>query len=102
MSEPSTDPVLAPEEPPAPTPEPEWPDDPVEMMNQMLAEQSASLHLMFYDLRDYGASVFAESPDAAQEYIRLALRAQANCRSALDAVARANRAARPRHADELG
>ena len=81
-------------------PLPEWPDDPIEMMNKMLVEQSASLHLMFYDLRDFGASIFADSPGAAQSYIRLALRAQSNCRSALDAMARAHRAARNNAADD--
>lgn len=75
-------------------PLPEWPDDPMEMLNKMLAEQSASLHLMFYDLRDYGASIFPDTPGYAQAYIRLALRAQSNCRAALETIARADRADR--------
>ncbi len=72
-----------------------WPDDPVEMMHAMLAEQSSALHAMFFDLRDFSAETFRErSPEAAQAYIRLALKAQANCRSALDALARSDRATR--------
>lgn len=90
MNAPSIEPISFEQSPSDPLSE--WPDDPLEMMNKMLAEQSASLHLMFYDLRDYSASIFANSPGSAQAYIRLALRAQSNCRSALDAVARANRA----------
>ncbi|ATE65638.1 hypothetical protein [Rhizorhabdus dicambivorans] len=76
----------------------DWPDDHLAMMQKMLAEQSASLHLMFYDLRDFSAETFRESPRAAEGFIRLALRAQANCRSSLDAMARADRAARDREA----
>ncbi|KRB81505.1 hypothetical protein ASE00_14285 [Sphingomonas sp. Root710] len=88
---------------PAPViPIPEWPDDPMAMLNKMLAEQSASLHLMFYDLRDYGASIFPDAPGYAQAYIRLALRAQSNCRAALETIARADQADRVGRAARQG
>lgn len=95
MIEPLSDPIPANEQlTDELMPIPEWPDDPIEMMNRMLAEQSASLHLMFYDLRDYAARIFPSSPGSARAYIDLALRAQSNCRTALDSIARADRAAR--------
>lgn len=82
--------------PPAPAaPRENWPEDPVEMLNEMLSEQAASLHVMFSSLRDFATETFQQqSPYAAQAYIRLALRAQTNCRSALDALARADRVTR--------
>ena len=102
MTEPLTDPLTEDDEPETPDVAmfPEWPDDPEGMINRMLAEQSASLHFMFYDLRDYGASIFTAAPGYAQPYIRLALRAQSNCRSALDAIARGRRAGRKGGAEE--
>ena len=71
-----------------------WPDDPTDMMHEMMREQSSSLHAMFYDLKRVAALTFPDWPQEAQAYFRLALRAQANCRSALETVARADRAAR--------
>jgi hypothetical protein len=78
--------------PPAGETKAHWPDDDIEMLNEMMREQASSLHAMFYDLRDFSAQTFAESPQAAQAYIRLALRAQANARSSMEAIARAHRA----------
>jgi len=80
-----------------------WPENPVEMMNVMLVHQAAALDGMFMDLCDHAAKTFNESsPGLAQPYIRLALRAQANCRSSLDALARVDRAAQRKAADVAG
>ena len=70
------------------------PVDPLALMRRMLVEQAVSLDGMFADLNDFVVETFAESPGAAQAYIRLALRAQSSCRSSLEALAPANRATR--------
>ena len=81
-------------EPPADQTPAHWPDDPNEMMNEMMSEQANSLHNMFGSLRDFAVETFSTSPYAAQVYIRLALRAQANCRSTMESIVRADRASR--------
>ena len=68
------------------------PTDPMARINEMLLEQAISLDGIFADLTDYAAETFAEWPDSAQAYIRLALRAQSSCRSSLEAIARVDRA----------
>ena len=80
--------------PPADQTPAHWPDDPNEMLNEMMSEQANSLHNMFGSLRDYAGEVFPTSPHAAQVYIRLALRAQANCRSTMESIVRADPASR--------
>ncbi len=74
--------------------DPTDPIDPMAEMRRLLLEQAYSLNGMFHDFTNYSVEVFAESPGPAQAYIRLALRAQSNCRASLQAMAKADEAQR--------
>lgn len=64
-------------------------------MREILTDHAISLDGIFTDMTNHAAEVFAESPYSAQAYLRLAMRAQSGCRSALDAMVRADRTTRP-------
>lgn len=66
------------------------PGDPVAVMSEMLMAQARALDALFGDLVSR-AGEQAEWLDAANTYSRLAFRAQANCRTSLEALARAAR-----------
>lgn len=69
--------------------------DHIERMSEMLMAQAASLDAMFVELSGKATEHMTSWPSNARSYVKLALRAQANCRSALDAMARAERANQP-------
>lgn len=71
------------------------PDDPLALMREILVEHAVSLDGIFFDMTNHAVEVFKDSPGAAKDFIRLALRAQSSCRTSLEAIARADRAARP-------
>ena len=98
MIEPSTD--LAPSSPSsAGKGNPAWPDDPIEMMNAMMREQSSALHAMFIDLKQHAGDALDAWPAESLAYFRLAFRAQANARSSMVAVARTELAVRRSRAE---
>lgn len=70
----------------------QWPEDPIEMMNEMMREQANQLNVLFNDMLEVSVQAFKEAPLTAQPYLRLALRANANARSSMEAIARAYRA----------
>ncbi|MES2497832.1 MAG: hypothetical protein V4618_17080 [Pseudomonadota bacterium] len=68
----------------------------------ILMTQAVDLDVMFSELIGKAASNLDQWPTMAERFVRLALRAQANCRASLDTLARADRAQRrlaPRDAD---
>lgn len=67
------------------------PDDTRQLMREILTDHAIQLDGIFVDMTNYAEEVFADSPYAAQAYLRLAMRAQSGCRSALDAMVRADR-----------
>ena len=71
------------------------PDDTRALMREILTDHAVSLDGIFVDMTNHAAQIFADSPYAAQAYLRLAMRAQSGCRSALDAMVRADRTTRP-------
>jgi len=75
------------------------PVDPMARMSEVLTTQAIALDAMFTELMDYAAKRFEASPGFTERYMRLALRAQANCRASLEAVARADRARRETRED---
>ncbi|WP_340316374.1 hypothetical protein [Rhizorhabdus argentea] len=76
------------------------PADPIARMSEMLMTQALSLDAMFAELVGYAAENFEEWPGPTERYMRLALRAQSNCRASLDSVARADRAQRQARASD--
>lgn len=62
-----------------------------DLMRRILVDHAISLDRVYLDLADHISEIFTESPYAAQIYLRLALRAQSNCRSALESVVRSDR-----------
>jgi hypothetical protein len=70
------------------------PVDPMALMNEMLIAHAISLDTMFAGLVEDAANS-RPYEESLETYTRLALRAQANCRASLEAIARADdRAAR--------
>lgn len=67
------------------------PDD-MARAREMLMTQAVDLDVMFAELIGKAATELDKWPTAAERFVRLALRAQANCRASLDTVARADRA----------
>lgn len=65
--------------------------DPMARMSRMLMKQARTLDGMFTQLVSHAADNQDIWPMTADRYIRLAFRAQANCRSALIGVAKAER-----------
>jgi hypothetical protein len=63
-------------------------------MREMLLNQATDLDVMFAELIGKAATNLDEWPTVAERFVRLALRAQANCRASLDTLARAERAQR--------
>lgn len=61
------------------------------LMRRILVDHAISLDRVYLDLADYIGDIIEERPSAAQIYLRLALRAQSNCRSALETVVRSDR-----------
>ena len=77
------------------------PADPIARMREMLMTQALSLDAMFNELVGYAANNFeAWSGGPTERYMRLALRAQSNCRASLEAVARVDRAKRQTRASD--
>lgn len=97
MSDPTTE--TSKTEPPAGETTVIWPEEPIEMQHEMMSEQAKSLHDMFSSLRTRSMETFHKYPADAQAYIRLALRAQANCRLTMADVVRAEMAARRSRAE---
>lgn len=60
----------------------------MQIASRLLASQAISLDAMFTDLARRSASNFGSYPDAADRYMRLALRAQSNCRTTVEALAK--------------
>lgn len=54
----------------------------------MLAAQAFSLDAMFTEMARRSGANMGEFPDAMERYMRLALKAQANCRATLEALAK--------------
>ena len=75
--------------------------DTMAQMREMLVEQAYSLSGLFADLTSYAADVFTDKkqPAAAQAYLRLALRAQSNCRASVETIAKAARVAQQEGTD---
>ena len=65
------------------------PADPMARMSEMLMTQALSLDTMFNELVGYAAENFQAWPGPTERYMRLALRAQSNCRASLVAMAKA-------------
>lgn len=76
------------------------PADPIARMREMLMTQALSLDAMFGELVGYAAENFEAWPGPTERYMRLALRAQSNCRASLEAVARVDRAERQARASD--
>lgn len=76
-----------------------WPDDPIDKLNEMRSAQAKLLHDMFSSLTEHSRETFEESPYDAQDYIRLALRAQANCRMTMADIVWTELAARRHRAE---
>lgn len=55
-------------------------------MSDILTAQALSLDAMFTNLASRSLSNMAQFPDAGERYMRLALKAQANCRSTIEAL----------------
>ena len=70
------------------------PTDPMTLLSTMMTAQALSLDAIFADLLRHATAEMEDWPGAAQNYARLAFRAQSNCRMSLDAAARADRSAR--------
>lgn len=66
-----------------------YPDDPVEMMADMLQRHALTLNDMYVDLFALGGEQLSTDPNRGERVTALALRAQANCRAALVAMAKA-------------
>lgn len=66
-----------------------YPDDPVEMMAEMLQRQALTLNDMYVDLFELGGEQLSTNPHRGERITGLALRAQANCRAALVAMVKA-------------
>jgi len=93
MTTPATE-IVAPEYP-TPAEPAHWPEDPIDMMTEMMREHANALNVLFQDMMEHSAQLCQrDSFYQAQGYIRLALRAQAGCRSSMEAIARADRATR--------
>lgn len=97
MTDQSTDTCRA-EQPAADTKAP-WPDEPIGMLNAMRSEQAKALHDMFTSLRTRSMETFQDYPEDAEAYVRLALRAQANCRMTMADIVRTELAARQDQAE---
>jgi hypothetical protein len=58
------------------------------MASRILAAQATSLDALFTEMARRSGSNMGQYPKAAERYMRLALKAQANCRATLDALAK--------------
>lgn len=58
------------------------------MVSEMLAAQAITLDSMFAETARRGALNMGDYPDAAASYMRLAISAQTNCRTTLEALAK--------------
>ncbi|WP_339822790.1 hypothetical protein [uncultured Parasphingorhabdus sp.] len=56
--------------------------------SRLLASQAVTLDTMFTELARRSANNMGSYPDAADRYMRLALRAQSNCRATVDSLAK--------------
>lgn len=68
------------------------PDNPMDRMRSMLMTQATDLDAMFAELIGKAATDIDQWPATGERLVRLALRAQSNCRASLDTLARAERA----------
>ena len=68
----------------------------------MLMDQAQSLDAIFAEMAAIAADRVVDWPGTARDYAMVALRAQSNCRSSLEAVARVNRATRSLPAEPNG
>lgn len=66
--------------------------------SEILMEQSLTLNEMFLELTRSAVEHQHQWPGATKDYVRLALRAQANCRASLTAMAHVERTIRARDA----
>ena len=60
----------------------------MQIASRLLASQAVSLDTMFTELARRSAANFGHYPDASDRYMRLALRAQSNCRTTVEALAK--------------
>ncbi len=97
MTDPTTEAGTA--ERPAPEASKTWPTESIAMLTEMRSAQAKSLHDMFSALTDHSRETFEKYPYEAQDYIRLALRAQANCRMTMADIVRTELAARQGRAE---
>ena len=58
------------------------------LANRILTAQAMSLDAIFTEMARRSASNLGQYPDAADRYLRLALKAQANCRTTLESLAK--------------
>jgi len=75
------------------------PDDFMVKTSAILMEQSLTLNEMFLELTRSAVENQHQWPSATKDYVRLALRAQANCRASLTAMANVEKAIRARDAE---
>lgn len=66
--------------------------DSMARMSAMLMEQALALDAMFGELVEYSAKNFKAWPGITERYMHLALRAQTNCRTSLQAMVKADQA----------
>ncbi|WP_235537450.1 MULTISPECIES: hypothetical protein [unclassified Sphingomonas] len=64
----------------------------MDRLRTMLMTQATDLDVMFAELIGKAATNIDQWPTTAERLVRLALRAQSNCRASLDTLARAERA----------
>jgi hypothetical protein len=67
------------------------PEEPMARMRDMLMTQATDLDEMFAQLIGKAATDLHQWPTTAERFVRLALRAQSNCRASLETLARAER-----------
>ena len=58
------------------------------LASRILASQAVSLDVLFTEMARRSGNNMGQYPDAADRYMRLALKAQSNCRATLEALAR--------------
>ena len=64
------------------------------LLTEMLVTRAHTLHGMFAELVGHAANSFPHHPLLGERYVRLALRAQSNCRASLVTIAKVQRARR--------
>ena len=64
------------------------------LLSEMLVTRAHTLHGMFAELVGHAANNFPDHPLAGERYVRLALRAQSNCRASLMTIAKVQRGLR--------